>query len=429
MYIGAEHHRIIRSELSEIGERHRMSVLSFTPKLVSELFEPDRPLNKPYIESVKVNINSKFQELLNSIETTLFQLLEKMEVNSISNDDKNRICNLTDSLISIETYERAMDAIFPNIESHSARYGISLNEHQWNGISRQCQIHRSLVVSHSHGVKKRFLRHIENELSILVLRHEDNSSKRGTTNMGLEDTKNTLLELQRLSSGDNRVILKQGNEIADTFSPSDYYVRDGDSYNPKPIHTDTFHELTNAGYLIKEKENTYKLSGEPAVSFEEMKENSKGGVTPAKKGWKTWSTPTKLEIIAAIVAILGFGGYLIEKSFDVSNYFSAQEKQDVSLIYQDLFDTSKRILRDLQPSEVNIFDNHPKIEKTIESLIFEVEKQLLPQGLVVVVTPPINGVLPGQYALKLTPLGKAVRAYVLTNEPGPGFFKTVTDVN
>ena len=137
----------------------------------------------------------------------------------------------------METYERAMDAILPNIESHSARYGISINEHQWNGISRQCQIHRSLVVSHSHGVKKRFLRHIENELSILVLRHEDNSSKRGTTNMGLEDTKNTLLELQRLSSGDNRVILKQGNEIADTFSPSDYYVRDGDSYNPKPIHT------------------------------------------------------------------------------------------------------------------------------------------------------------------------------------------------
>ena len=181
--------------------------------------------------------------------------------------------------------------------------------------------------------------------------------------------------------------------------------------------------------MIKEKENTYKLSGEPAVSFEEMKENSKGGVTPAKKGWKTWSTLTKLEIIAAIVAILGFGGYLIEKSFDVSNYFSAQEKQDVSLIYQDLFDTSKRILRDLQPSEVNIFDNHPKMEKTIESLIFEVEKQLLPQGLVVVVAPPINGVLPGQYALKLTPLGKAVRAYVLTNEPGPGFFKTVTDVN
>ena len=54
---------------------------------------------------------------------------------------------------------------------------------------------------------------------------------------------------------------------------------------------------------------------------------------PTKKQWQRWSLPSKLTAIGALLSIISFGTYAIEKSFQISQYFS---KSRVSETEQDI---------------------------------------------------------------------------------------------
>lgn len=145
---------------------------------------------------------------------------------------------------------------------------------------------------------------------------------------------------------------------------------------------------------------------------------------PKPKQWKSWSLPSKLTAIGTFIAVLSFAAYLAESVYGRKND-SIDRK--VELIYSELFDSSKQLLRDLQPSNGNIF--RADMGTIREQIIFESKKQLIPLKLVEVLEVGQFGTEKGDYGLRLTNLGKRVRAYLLSHEPGPGLIRNIIPAN
>ena len=176
MNISRQHHNIIQSELSEIAKRHQLKVLAFTPKLVAGSFEPNGSVYKPYVKDVKENATEQFKMFVAELEEKIFDLLNKMEIKSFKEKDKNILITFLQNQFKIETYERSMSSILPNVESKCSSYGIVLGEHEKNTYSRQIQLNQALLCSHVHTMWKDFVCHLDNEFSIYVLKHKSKGS-------------------------------------------------------------------------------------------------------------------------------------------------------------------------------------------------------------------------------------------------------------
>ena len=169
MSLTVQHLNVISSELRALTERHHMQISSAAPKLLQEKYEFNRPFNVDLVKEYKSFVETEFPSYLIRLKDLLFNLLDKMEISSLSEEDKNKLNAILQSQFNAQIYCRGFDSIPTIVKSKCRQYGISTESAGAKSLARITQINRALVESGVHNRNRKFLANMNNELTIYTL--------------------------------------------------------------------------------------------------------------------------------------------------------------------------------------------------------------------------------------------------------------------
>jgi hypothetical protein len=107
---------------------------------------------------------------------------------------------------------------------------------------------------------------------------------------------------------------------------------------------------------------------------------------PTRKQWKSWSLPSKLAAIGTLVGILGFGGYIIEKGYGISQAFNFSRPKVESVFVVVEFENEKDQKVTIS-TRGDAFLWHPGTEGNHEIYTFEIihyDSKVIDDGAIIV---------------------------------------------